>query len=337
MQHSKWHIYTRVVAWTLSATTTGYIVFRTWLSWDALLAAWPGLVSLSAAAMLTSYVAAGYSRGPSVRLPLTFVLAALWLLPSPAALLVAALAAVAGRGGGVTGSHVCGVRSYASLLISVSVVDYIVSTAEVSSHGSSLWGPVWLLLFYVFIQGLTTALGRLWERDGSTLSSHLDLQARQALALETANVPLAWLLVGLYLADRWNHVAILAMLVVAVEITLVILARTLEALRHTNRSLASRVGELDTLHAIGREILSSLEPGRVFDIIDRGCRETFDVDTTIIALTNPSDSWLQLVYRRVRNLEAETEEARFSEALSEWVRPYMPRAGPMRGSGLPFP
>lgn len=319
MQRSGWHIYTRFVAWTLSVATTGYLVLRTWLSWDALAPTWPGLLSLSAAAMLASYVAAGYSRGPSIRLALTFVLAALWLLPSPAALLVGALAAIAGRGGGVAGAHVRGVGAYASLLVSVSVVDYIVGIAEVPSHGSSLWGTAWLLLFYVFIQGLTTALGRLWEHDGPPRSAHLDRQTRHVLALETVNVALAWLLVGLYLADRWNHVAVLALVVVAVEITLVILARTLRALRHTNRSLASRVGELDTLHAIGREILSSLQPGRVFKIIDRGCRESFDVDTTIIALTDPSDPGLRLVYRRVRNLDAETEEGPFSEALSEWV------------------
>ena len=320
MQVSWWHIYARVVAWVLSATTTGYIVFRAWLSWDtALLPVWPGVLSLSAAAMLTSYVAARYSRGPSVRLTLTFVLAALWLLPSPAALLVAAVAALAGRGGGVAGAHVCGVRSYASLLVSVSVVDYIVGMTEVTSHRNSLWGAAWLLLFYVFIQGLNTALGHLWDDEPYPRSAHFNLRTRQAVAIETVNVALAWLLVGLYLADRWNHVAVLALLVVAIEIVLVTLARTLRALRDTNRALASRVGELDTLHAIGREILSSLEPGRVFNIIDRGCRETFDVDTTIIALTDGRAPDLRLVFRRVRNLGAETDEVRFSEALSEWV------------------
>jgi diguanylate cyclase (GGDEF)-like protein len=280
---------------------------------------WPGVLALSAAAMMTSYVASVHSRGPSVRLALTFVLAALWLLPSPASLWVAALAAVAGRGRGVAGIQTSGFRSYASLLVSVASADYIAGTIQVASLRNSLWGALWLLLFYLFVQGLTMALERLLEHGPPPQSIPLDRQLRLSLGLETVNVAVAWLLVGLYLADRWNHVAVLALLVVAVEIMLAVLARTITALHHTNRALASRVGELDTLHAIGREILSSLEPGRVFDIIDRGCRDVFDVDTTIIALTDSHQSRLRLVYRRIRNLEAETVEAQFSEPLSDWV------------------
>ena len=319
MRNSWWHIYPRAVAGLLSVTVTGYLAFRTWESRDALLGVWPGVLALSAAAMMTAYIACVHSRGPTVRLTLTFVLAALWLLPSPAALLLAALAAIAGRGGGVAGLCSRGFGPYASLLVSVSIVDYIAGSVEVASLRNSLWGALWLLLFYVFVQGLTTAMGRLWEHANPLPSAHLDPWTRRAVGLETVNAALAWLLVGLYLADRWNHVAVLALLVVAVEIMLVVLAQTLKALRRTNRALASRVGELDTLHAIGREILSSLEPGRVFKIIDRGCRDIFDVDTTIIALTDPRDSHLRRVYCRVRNLEAETDEVRFSEPLSDWV------------------
>jgi diguanylate cyclase (GGDEF)-like protein len=301
------------------ASITGYVLLRVWLSWDALVEAWPGVLALSATAMLTAYVAAEFSRGASVRLALTFVLAALWMLPSPAALLVATLAAIAGRGGGVAGLFRCGVQPYVALLVSVSVVDYIVGFSGAVSHRNSVWGTAWLFLLYLFIQGLAIALGRLWDSQESPRSARFDRQSRQALGLETANVAAAWLLVGLYLADRWNHVAVLALLVVAVEIMLVTLARTLQALRRTNLSLASRVGELHTLHAIGREILSSLEPERVFAIIDRGCREIFDVDTTIIAVTDHRTLQLRLVYRHVRNLEAETDEVEFTEALSEWV------------------
>ena len=35
------------------------------------------------------------------------------------------------------------------------------------------------LLFFVFIQGLTTTLGRLWVHDGSLRSAHLDPQTRR--------------------------------------------------------------------------------------------------------------------------------------------------------------
>jgi len=319
MHSNGWRIYNLAIAWILSATISAYAAFRLWLSWDAVFAVWPGILSLSAAAVLTAYLAAGLSRGAPVRLSLTIVLASLWLLPSPAALLVAALGAIAGRGGGVAGLHRGGVRSYAALLVSVSVVDYIVGFSGVMPPRNSPWGAAWLLLLYVFIQGLAIALGHLLEYEEYPLATDLDRQTKQLLGLETVNVPIAWLLVGLYLADRWNHVAVLALLVVAVEIMLIVLTRTLRALRRTNQALAARVGELDALHAIGREILSSLDPGRVFAIIDRGCREIFDVDTTIIALTDRRPPRLRLVYRHAGHLEPDTGEVGFSEPLSEWV------------------
>ena len=307
------------VAWALSATISGYVVFRVWLSWDALFAVWPGVVALSATAVLTAYVAAGFSRGASVRLTLTLVLAALWLLPSPAALFVAAMAAIAGRGGGVAGLHRRGVRPFAALLISVSVVDYIVGFSGALPPRDSLLGAAWLLLLYLFVQGLAIALQQLFEYEDYSRTTPLNRQTTKILGLETVNVPIAWLLVGLYLADRWNHVAVLALLVIAVEIMLIVLARTLRAFGRSNQALAARVAELDALHAIGREILSSLDPGRVFAIIDRGCREIFGVDTTIIALTDRRTPRLRLVYRHRRHLDAETDEVGFSEPLSEWV------------------
>ena len=59
---------------------------------------------------------------------------------------------------------------------------------------------------------------------------------------------------------------------------LLALDRTLASLYETNQTLTSRVDQLATLHAIGREIPSSVDPRRVFGIIERECRKIFEVD-----------------------------------------------------------
>jgi diguanylate cyclase (GGDEF)-like protein len=93
---------------------------------------------------------------------------------------------------------------------------------------------------------------------------------------------------------------IVAAIVLLGEVTLLRLSMAQGALGAINRSLASRLSELQTLHAIGREIVASLRPERAFAIVERECRKIFPMDFCFIALSEPAGAGLDLVYRRRR-------------------------------------
>ncbi len=314
-------IYGQVLVWLFALAVAAYLAFGLWVAREALAREWPLLAFLAAAAMLTSALAAsGASSRVAVRLSLTFVLAALVLLPSPAGLLVTTLAGLAGRGGGVAGLYRRGIRPFASLVASVTVAEYVVAASAVTRRPDAVSGLVWLLLVYLFVQALAVALGRLSAEDPYNNLVSLRAGVRHALSLETINVALAWLLAGLWLRDhQWASMTVVAVLAVVGETTLVQLSAALRALRRSNRALASRITELDTLHAIGREILSSLEPARVFAIIDRECRKIFDVDSCMIALADVESSKLKLVHHQRRGLAPRSVERPIDEGLTNWV------------------
>jgi hypothetical protein len=54
----------------------------------------------------------------------------------------------------------------------------------------------------------------------------------------------------------------------------------------TERALTRRATELATLHAVGREILATLDAERVFAIVERECRKVFDVDTFYLGVVD---------------------------------------------------
>ena len=89
-----------------------------------------------------------------------------------------------------------------------------------------------------------------------------------------------------------------SILIIAGQAVLSRLSHTQNAWHKANGDLTDRVSELDTLHAIGREIVSSLNPQRVFRIVDRECRKIFDVDFLVIALAGQDESSLKTTYRR---------------------------------------
>ena len=65
------------------------------------------------------------------------------------------------------------------------------------------------------------------------------------------------------------------------------LARQSRALADANAALASRVTELATLHAAGREILATTEPATISAIVERECRKILDVDAFLLAQLTP--------------------------------------------------
>jgi len=113
-------------------------------------------------------------------------------------------------------------------------------------------------------------------------------------------------------------------------------------LQSANDSLAARVGELATLHSIGREIVSSLNLQKVFIIVERECRKILDISRFSISLTDPATGNLENVYSHtrgelggpggtVRRIEkwvaVEKRGMRIGRGQDELVRRGLPNAG----------
>ena len=73
-------------------------------------------------------------------------------------------------------------------------------------------------------------------------------------------------------------------LLVAVQHLLRSWWRDRAALRRAEGALTARTTEIATLHAIGREILATLDTGRVLAIVERECRKIFEVDRFLIGV-----------------------------------------------------
>ncbi len=164
-------------------------------------------------------------------------------------------------------------RDMLSLAMEAAILYLILSSSSISFH--------WFFMSF---------------RDGKfILGEHL-FPAR-SLVLEMINIPLAWILTSYHVAGGTIAPFVLfSGLVLLGSWIIVKLATTRSDLQRTNDSLAARISELATLHAIGREIVSSLDPKRVYKIIERESRKILDVSMFSIALVAPDGSSLETVY-----------------------------------------
>ena len=97
------------------------------------------------------------------------------------------------------------------------------------------------------------------------------------------------------------------------------LAKARNDARATNDALASRVSELATVHAIGREILATLDPQRIFEIVERECRKIFDVDFFFIGILDRDTNEIRIAYR-ASGEDAPTNTSRpLSDGLAAWI------------------
>jgi diguanylate cyclase (GGDEF)-like protein len=82
------------------------------------------------------------------------------------------------------------------------------------------------------------------------------------------------------------------------------------ALRVAEGALERRTTELATLHALGREILATLDPAKIAPIVERECRKVLEVDRFFLGvvdrdtreLTPPGDALVRSVLRDRREL-----------------------------------
>ena len=284
----------KCVRWALP---TGAILFTSIeaIAWrDAL------LVSPAVLAFLTlgGLLAAGASRrfvpaDRGARLALTFPLAAYLLLPYPGALIVGMLSSVAGAGGGVAGRRRRGALSFTALaggLVAGHLVYSLLSPPAVSGVTALLT----LYLLFAVVQLVTGALGLALAPDvrgACGWRAH-----RRVLAVESIGVLFATLLFGSLQTGRWFEACVVAGGTVITGVLLAGLLRDRVTLRRSRRELHSRVAELDTLHAIGREVLSSVDPAHVFAVVDRECRKVLDVERCTVALSGVGDSALAVAF-----------------------------------------
>jgi len=85
------------------------------------------------------------------------------------------------------------------------------------------------------------------------------------------------------------------------------------------RELSSRTTELLTLHAIGREVVSSLRPERVFSVLERECRKIFEFDCCLIALLDRSTGTIYAAYRHRRRRTIELSRDLPIGAVARWA------------------
>jgi GAF domain-containing protein len=87
----------------------------------------------------------------------------------------------------------------------------------------------------------------------------------------------------------------------------------------TNEALASRVSELATVHAIGREILATLDPHRIFEIVEHECRKIFDVDFFFVGILDRDTNEIRIAYRATGDDAPTTTSGPSSEGLAAWI------------------
>jgi diguanylate cyclase (GGDEF)-like protein len=300
----------------LVAAAIAYLAVELRASDGALLENLPHLAALAAAAMCASYLSSLRAEGPSPRLALSFVVAAFLVLPPPGGLLVVLLSGLAGRGAGVAGTYAGGTIPLSALAAAGAATVFIRQRMASMGSADSLAGLAQSGFCFLLVQALAFALSLLLSFDRPRRKRGWRLALWRSLALEALCVPLAWVLASLLMHGRWLHTAVISIIILAGEVTLLRHSRTVWALRESKRLLASRISELDTLHSIGREVLSSVEPRRVFSIIERECRKILEVDYCFISLAESDSSRLTAVYRHKRGDAATTDELELGEGIA---------------------
>jgi len=315
MYNSQNDIYKRTLDWILVAGVVGFITFDTWIHRATLLPVLSDTVAFGVGAAIAAWCVSGSG---AVRLSLTFAMASLVLLPPPAPLLVALAACAGGRGAGVAGLDRRGGTFAFAVLVPVAAAQFLYRSAVPMPTPLDATALLHLALLLVVIQAFATGLGVVLSAVRSP-SSPTTLPVPSRIAAEMVNAPLAWLLASMTLAANPLTVFIFGGLVLLLQLGFREHHRARTHLQETHDALSARVTELATLHAIGREILSSLDPERVFVIVDRECRKILELDSLIIALADRDTRQLQVAYSRRRGVEPDSPPPSIGNGLAAWV------------------
>lgn len=264
-----------------------------------------GLLALAAAATALPF---GRPAGSDriVRLTAACVVAGAVALPLRDAALIAVAALLTGGGVGLSASPRPGWRP--ALAAAAGAAAAIVAARAVPAADPLLAS----LASYGALVGAAAA--------SAAALGALDAIPRTRIVLyEVVNVPAAFLLVDRIRADDVAGVVCLLILLAGGGYALAALARALGELTATNDALASRVSELATLHAIGREILATLDPERIFAIVERECRKILSVDFFFIGTLDRETNEIRLFYRAAGEQAPHETLRPLGDGLASWI------------------
>jgi diguanylate cyclase (GGDEF)-like protein len=268
----------------------------------------PALSFVAAAAVAAWWSARASPKAWGViRLASSLVVAAAVAFPAPVALLAGLAAVLAGRGLGLSGWARAGgpaamAAEFAGVLAGVGAVR--------AAAGAP--APALAVIAFLALSGITALASGLADRPDAPWNG-------RRLAYESANPGIAIVLADQVLREGRGSTLVTIVLVLLANHALATLARVLSTLRDSNEALAARVTELATLHAIGGEILSTLDPERVFSIVDRECRKIFDVDFFFIGVLDRDTSQIRISYRAERGEVTRETTTPLEEGLASWI------------------
>ena len=260
------------------------------------------LTAMAAATAWMSARAAG-SRRP-VRVASSFVIAAALALPAPAAMVVALAALLVSGGTGLAGAAAPGARALVAGALGA-LAAQATGVALTSIPRLPAAGLDYLAL-------LATVVSAEWILGGRPLKG-------RRMFYELGNIVGATVLAQALLARDPVTLLSAAVLLAGGAYALHALASARSGMRVTNDALASRLSELATLHAIGREILSTLDPERIFAIVERECRKIFDVEFFFIGVLDRDTNELRISYRAASDDTPHELLRPMGDGLASWI------------------
>jgi diguanylate cyclase (GGDEF)-like protein len=117
----------------------------------------------------------------------------------------------------------------------------------------------------------------------------------------------------------WLAVVALALLGALMYAAVVRFHRARRDANAFDATLSRRNMELDALHAIGREIVASQRPERIFAVLERECRKVFDFDCCLIAFLDRAAETLYAAYRHQRRRTTEMSRDLPVQPLARWA------------------
>ena len=261
------------------------------------------LLALFASAMAwRSKTVAG--RSQPLRLAPCCVVAAALALPAPHALVVALAVLVASGRTGLAGASGPGVRAIVAGIcgaLAACAVGHVVVTLPPLGASAIVYAS--LVSMTIGVEAIAGAR----RFRGVTV------------AYELANVAAAAVLLDVLRDfDLPTLLGTLALLVIA-AFGSAALAKARNEMSATNEALASRVSELATVHAIGREILATLDPQRIFEIVEYECRKIFDVGFFFIGILDRDTNEIRIAYRAMGDDAPTTTSRPASDGLAAWI------------------
>jgi diguanylate cyclase (GGDEF)-like protein len=346
MEKPIYRLYARGVTALSLCAVAGYALLQAGPALTELIAVRGEFLMLLVPAMLAARIVTRQTGECAPRGALVFVLAGIALLPIPAGLALAAAASMAGMGRGVAGGYRGGMIGLAALTIAVALAEQCMLVLPVGLDTQSPQFLLPLTLLFIVIQGFALAVGLALALGAGSTAGALSSGSRtwSNAGLELANVPLAWFLAMLLAQQAWLPAAGFSTMVLITLSVLKRLEHERGRLERTHESLNSRVAELAVLHDVGRDILASLDPERVYRLIDRESRKFLDVHACSVALADVDSNRLRRVYTR-NEMGVQIGETRVTSGLAARVlhqkRPLfvgdvqgLPRNGSLRANLL---